>query len=488
MRSREAFCNFAYNHGKINTLTTKMIEISYNVRPFIKPITQQVAVRVRWNRKKNETTFITGVYADPAKWDTDGLKAKKGTTHIVGHRKYSSSEINERISDFKQEIDLVFESFAMKNTVPTVVELKDIVNEGLGRKEIDVVEFKPTKRKSIKELLQDFLQDGEREKNWDDDAKEKYTQAVNHLMKAVPHLRVDSITIEVMYKLRDWYVANNYKNRTVSKQLVMLKAFLRWISEQKGYSIPDKVLNFTPHLKVIRKTVSFLHYDELIHLAEYPLTKAHIRHARDLWCFMAFTSLRYSDLANLKVGHISDNRIDMITQKTSDRIIIPLTDGALKIYDRYKDSPTPDGHIFYVPANQKLNEYIKEAAKEAGLNRVLVDTYFVGTERKEEQHPFHEIISCHDARRTFVSCSLAMGIPPQVVMKATGHKGYKTMQPYIDTAMETQALEMEKWNKTQYRSQIITLLDKMDENELKLILNTIKDPDRLLRVVQSMAN
>lgn len=73
-------------------------------------------------------------------------------------------------------------------------------------------------------------------------------------------------------------------------------------------------------------------------------------------------------------------------------------------------------------------------------------------------------------------------------MKATGHKGYKTMQPYIDTAMETQTLEMEKWNKTQYRSQIITLLDKMNENELKLVLNTIKDPDRLLQVVQSMAN
>lgn len=61
-----------------------MIEISYNVRPFIKPITQQVAVRVRWNRKKSETTFITGVYADPAKWDSDGLKAKKSTTHIIG--------------------------------------------------------------------------------------------------------------------------------------------------------------------------------------------------------------------------------------------------------------------------------------------------------------------------------------------------------------------------------------------------------------------
>jgi len=451
-----------------------MIEISYNVRPFIKPITQQVAVRVRWNKKKSETTFITGAYADPAKWDEEGKKAKKSTTHVIGNKKYSAAEINERISDFRQEIDLVFESFARRNSVPTIEELKDLVNQGLGRKDIDVVELKPTKRKSIKELLQEFLADGAKEKNWDDDAKEKYTQAVNHLMSAVPHLRVDSITIDTMYKLRDWYIKNGYKNRTVSKQVVMLKAFLRWINELKGYTIPDKVLNFTPHLKVIKKTVTFLHYEELMQLATFPIEKPHIRLARDLWCFMAFTSLRYSDLANLKVGHICDNRIDMITQKTSDRITIPLTDGALAIYNKYKDTPTADGHIFYVPANQKLNDYIKEAAKMAGIDRVIVDTYFVGTERKEEQHPFYEIISCHDARRTFVSCSLAMGIPPQVVMKATGHKGYKTMQPYIDTATETQALEMEKWNRTQYRSQIITMLDKMNERQLKEAVEVLK--------------
>ena len=95
----------------------------------------------------------------------------------------------------------------------------------------------------------------------------------------------------------------------------------------------------------MKKTVTFLHYDELMHLMNYPIEKQHIRLARDLWCFMAFTSLRYSDLANLKVGHISDGRIDMVTQKTSDRITIPLTESALAIYNKYKDSPTPDGHI-----------------------------------------------------------------------------------------------------------------------------------------------
>ena len=63
-----------------------------------------------------------------------------------------------------------------------------------------------------------------------------------------------------------------------------------------------------------------------------------------------------------------------------------------------------------------------------------------------------------------------MGIPPEVVMKATGHHDYKTMKPYIATSDETQVREMSKWNQQQYRSQILTLLDRADETELKEIL------------------
>lgn len=233
------------------------------------------------------------------------------------------------------------------------------------------------------ELLADFLSECGAEKNWNDIAKEKYTQAVNHLIKAVPRLKLENITLETMLKLRKWYSDNEFRNRTVSKQLTMLKAFLRWVNDQKGYSIPEKALNFSPHLKVARKTVTFLNYEELMHFINAPLEKEHIQLARDLWCFMALTSLRFSDLANLKVGHINENRIEMLTQKTSDRITIPLTEPAISIYEKYKEHPTKDGHIFPVPSNQKLNDYIKIAAKEAGIDRMIVDTFFLTSSLKK---------------------------------------------------------------------------------------------------------
>lgn len=164
----------------------------------------------------------------------------------------------------------------------------------------------------------------------------------------------------------------------------------------------------------------------------------------------------------------------MYAQKTGEHLYIPLTEEAQAIINRYKDNSGEGKLVFPIPSAQKLNDAVKDAAKAAGLDRIITEVYYIGTERKEESHKFCDIISNHDARRTFVSCSLAMGIPAETVMKCTGHKNYNTMKPYIETATETQALEMEKWNKNQYRSKIINLLDDVDEAFLKELLSEIQ--------------
>jgi hypothetical protein len=39
-----------------------------------------------------------------------------------------------------------------------------------------------------------------------------------------------------------------------------------------------------------------------------------------------------------------------------------------------------------------------------------------------------------------------MGIPPEIVMKWTGHSGYKAMKPYIDVVDEIKAESMKKFD------------------------------------------
>ncbi len=451
-----------------------MITIKYWVRAFIDNHDNRVLIRVRWNNKQFEVNFVTGVYAQQEKWDSDQQKAKKSTTHIVRSMKFSAAVINETVAKFRESIDGCFNLFSLKNQIPSPSQLKDIVNADLGRDEL-VSSTEKVKPKTLRELFDEFLVTCGRQRNWDAIAKEKYEQAYMHLTNAVPDITVGSISLDTMYQLREWYIENDYKNRTINKQVVMLKSFLRWINQQEGYTIPDEVLTFNTNLKVMSRTVTFLHYEELVAFSNFIFEDKRLDQARDLWCFMAFTSLRYSDLASLHKSDIIDNeRIELYTQKTAERISVPLTEQAKAILRKYEGVQTKDGLVFNVYSNPKLNIYIKEAAEVAGLDRVVVDTYFVGMERKREDHKFYEIISCHDARRTFVSCSLAMGIPPEVVMKATGHHDYKTMKPYIATSNETQDREMSKWNRNQYRSQILAILDNADEKELKAILDKIR--------------
>ena len=217
-------------------------------------------------------------------------------------------------------------------------------------------------------------------------------------------------------------------------------------------------------------------YKELLHFAsfQFPKSKEYLDRARDMFCFMAFTSLRYSDLSALKRAHISNGNIEMYTQKTNDRITVPIIEDAQKIIDKYSWYHSKNGTIFPVASNQKLNDYLKEAAELAGLDREIVETYFIGTQRHEEIHKFYETISCHDGRRTFVCCSLALGISPTVVMSCTGHADYESMKPYIEVADETQKMQMEKWNTHQYKSDIIEKLDKMNPTQLKELCEHIR--------------
>lgn len=453
-----------------------MIQIRYSVRPFIKH-NNQIAIRVRWNSKLSEVTFITGVYGDPEKWDNDTHKAKRGTTHIVRAMSFTASEINGRISEIRQIIDDAFSQCSLKNTVPTALELKTIVNSALGRKDEKETEIVIVRKKTFKQMIDWFLEECGREKNWDDQAKEKYTQAFQHITKANPHIKPDKITVEHMFNLREWYIKHEYRNRTINKQVTMLKGFLKWLNSKDGYEVPAAVLNFETNLKVLPKTVTFLHYDELLRFAHFQFDNdpgCRLSRARDYWCFMAFTSLRISDLKRLNVHHIHDGRIEMFAKKTGEHLIIPLTEEAQRILNIYKGKETSEGLVFDIQSSQKLNDAVKDAAKATGLDRIITEVYYIGTERKEETFHFCDIISNHDARRTFVSCSLAMGIPAETVMKCTGHKSYNTMKPYIETATETQALEMEKWNKNQYRSKIINLLDDADEEFLKNALSEIQ--------------
>jgi len=114
--------------------------------------------------------------------------------------------------------------------------------------------------------------------------------------------------------------------------------------------------------------------------------------------------------------------------------------------EKYQDVVFEDDKAQPVITNQKMNEYLKELAELAGINEPIRQTYYKGNERIDEVTPKYALLGTYAGRRTFICNALALGIPPQVVMKWTGHSDYKAMKPYIDIADDIKANAMSKFN------------------------------------------
>ena len=431
----------------------------------------QVMIRVRWNSKKNEVGFSVGYTIDPLKWDGDKQLVKSNTTHKIGGKIVYAREINNAIRSFLVCIEEVFAKYDLHSKTPTTTDLKELVNEKLGRIKQETVN--EDKVKTLKDIFSEFLLLRPQEGNWGDKIHEKYDQMWTQLSSCDPNITLETLDQLKVQELVGWYIKNDYCNRTIQKQIRILKSFLLCVS-RLGYTINSGVLEFKLRLKVIPRTVTFLKYKELMHFFhyEFPKEKEYLSKARDMFCFMAFTSLRYSDLAALKPVNLVDGCLDFCTEKTDDKLHIALNEHAQQIIEKY--SWYKGDTIFPVPSNQKLNDYLKEAAKLAGLDREISQVYFKGNTRHEDTYKFWEQISCHDARRTFVCCSLALGIPASVVMSCTGHSDYATMKPYIEVADETQKIQIEKWNTHQYKSGIIESMEKMTPTQLKQLFEYVK--------------
>ena len=151
-------------------------------------------------------------------------------------------------------------------------------------------------------------------------------------------------------------------------------------------------------------------------------------------------------IAKLKRTDIFPDHIFVVTQKTADGIKIELNNISRAILDKYKDFPFEKDLVLPVISNQRMNEYLKEMGKKAGIDSPQRIVYFLKDERIEEVYPKYELLSCHCGRRTFVVNGLYLGIPPHVIMEWTGHYDYKSMKPYIKVVDKLKEKEMTKFN------------------------------------------
>ena len=408
-------------------------------------ITENVPIRMRVNFASKRIEFTTGYRIDSAKWDADKQRVKNGCSNKL---KQSASEINASLLEYYTEIQSIFKRFEVEDVMPTPEQIKEVFNA--LRKPVSE-EPKPKEEAlpcDFFQVFDDFVEDCGRQNNWTDSTFEKFAAVKNHLTNFREGLTFEffderGLNDYVGY-LRD---VKEMRNTTIGKQLSFLKWFLRW-AFKKGVHQNNAYDSYKPKLKSTQKKIIFLTWDELNRLREFkiPFNKQALERVRDVFLFQCFTGLRYSDVFNLRRSDIKGDHIEVTTVKTSDSLIIELNNHSKAILDKYKDVAFEDDKVLPVITNQKMNDYLKELAEMAGIDEPIRQTYYKGNERIDEVTPKYALLGTHAGRRTFICNALALGIPPQVVMKWTGHSDYKAMKPYIDIADDIKANAMSKFN------------------------------------------
>ena len=318
----------------------------------------------------------------PKDWDS-----KKGRAKPVNP---AATSINTLLSELILFIDRTRHEYKVKGERLTSSALRTALDKRLYGD--DLMLFHP--------YAVQWLQN----KNITSATAKSYRNMITKVDKLFPFMTFD----QVNSKWRDQIVKSMAENKqnythTILKRFkeVMASAYIDNIHQNK-YFMNRSFVMATEKVENIYLTMDQINYI-YNHLDQ--LTDSH-RNAMIPFLIGCLTGQRYQTFTKLdKTMIVLKNDIKMIsiiTEKTKQRVTIPVSDKLESLLN-----------MEYKPiTNQKLNEYIKAAAKSLNL-------------------PNYEQIKTHTARRSFATNAVLAGIDISLIMKITGHTTEKEFRKYV---------------------------------------------------------
>lgn len=230
-----------------------------------------------------------------------------------------------------------------------------------------------------------------------------------------------------------------YSDNTIIKIISRFKAFLEG-AVKLGYTNNKSFREATNKALGLRKTPGdkiYLSISELKHFYSFQYSSDRLRRVVDIFTAASMLGgLRVSDWNDIKASNFYEKNgislFESATRKTSQLIVVPVHPIVKKILTRY------NGSLKKI-SDQKMNNYLKEAAKEAGFTQIRIKR----TRKKhfiEEQKPMYKFFSCHVARNNFNSNALEALVPGRDVKKFMGHANKDITETYDRRSLERIAL------------------------------------------------
>ena len=166
--------------------------------------------------------------------------------------------------------------------------------------------------------------------------------------------------------------------------------------------------------------------------------KPHYEKVRDLFLIGCYTGLRFSDFTQIRQENILEDKslIQITTQKTKEKVSIPIHPIVRKILKKYKNS------LPRAFSNQVMNKHLKEIMRLCQIDSIVELTSTKAGAVHKNTFPKYELITTHTARRSFATNLYLADVPSISIMKITGHKTEKSFLKYIKVTQEQNASKL----------------------------------------------
>jgi len=373
----------------------------------------------------NRLKYSTGELINPKNWNEENQRVKKSFKACF--------EINNLLDRIEGEVKQIYRE-AITNNQKISPEFLRISLEKRTSPQV-------SEKVGFYDYYQEFVETQRATKSIR--TIQKYKTLFNHIkdFQTKKHFIVQFDKIDTkFYELFIAFYINDKKllNNSIAKYIKTLKTFLNWATD-RGYNLNIAYQKFKAKEK--DTDIIYLTEQELFNLYYLDLSEnTKLSKVRDTFCFGCFTGLRYSDIQKVQKVNLRNEELHLVSDKTTERMIVPLNEYALTILER-------NNYSLPVISNQKTNEFLKELGEYAEIYEPIILTKFRGAEEIQITKLKYEFLTSHTARRTFVTLSLEKGMRPEIVMNITGHKVYATFKKYIKLTSKATLNEMKNiWN------------------------------------------
>lgn len=358
------------------------------------------SVRCRITYLKKRCEFATGLFINPIHWQSKPQIAKPPNDE--------NTYINNQLSLIKNKIN---QAFLLLQIQEKNFSVDDIYNQYKGKpskQNIGVVNYNNEYLLKYKRLIGIEI----KEITWN-----KFNYIYNDLKDFIKwkYLQNDVLLNDLDYSFIvefEYYL----KTEKSQKQVTINKCLQRFKKVVK-MALTDKLIDNYPFIehkpKKVVTNVVFLSTEELFKIENHVFSQSRLDLVRELFVFCCYTGLAFNEMSNLEPKHIItgfDNNqwIEMIREKTSKPISIPLLPKSKAIIEKYLHPESK--YILPRISNQKFNSYLKEIAEVIGIEKNLTH---------------------HSARKTFASTVLLYNdVPMEIVSELLGHSKISTTQEY----------------------------------------------------------